>query len=182
MTKNILMLMIMTLVSFEAFAGTLTLSSSNLESGKPIKTSQVFNRDGCKGGNISPQLLWSDAPSETKSFAVTMYDPDAPTGSGWWHWVVFNIPANVNKLDENAGNSKSGKLPAGAVQSQTDFGSAGYGGPCPPLGDKPHRYIVTVYALKKVLPLDAKSLPAWVGFHIQQNKIAEASIIATYQR
>ena len=94
---------------------------------------QVYNGFGCTGKNLSPQLSWDKAPSGTKSFAITAYDPDAPTGSGWWHWIAFNIPASVNSLDSGAsGNS----MPAGTVESRTDYGSTGFGGACPPVGDK----------------------------------------------
>ena len=138
---------------------------------------------GCKGKNISPTLNWTNAPSGTKSFAVTAYDPDAPTGSGWWHWVVFNIPANVYELKSDAGRPEKNIAPAGSVQSVTDFGKPGYGGACPPAGDKPHRYIFTVYALKvDKLDLDEKAMPAMVGFMIHANTLAKASITSTYKR
>src|SRR5262245_38717869 len=108
--------------------------TSSLKPGANIPEANVFNGFGCSGKNDSPALDWSGAPKDTKSFALTVYDPDAPTGSGWWHWVVFNIPASITHLDAGA---SAGALPAGAVQSQTDFGKPGYGGPCPPAGDKP---------------------------------------------
>lgn len=148
-----------------------------------IANEQVFNEFGCSGGNVSPELRWANAPKEAKSFAVTVYDPDAPTGSGWWHWVVFNIPADVTKLEANAGQPDGGKAPAGAVQSRTDFGQPGYGGPCPPAGDKPHRYIFTVYALKvDHLPLKADASGAMVGFYLKQNAIGKASVTGQYGR
>jgi len=101
---------------------------------------------GCNGQNISPALNWSNAPAGTKSFAVTAYDPDAPTGSGWWHWVMYNIPADATGLVAGAGNGRN--APRGSQEGRTDFGSKGYGGPCPPAGDKPHHYHFTVFALK----------------------------------
>src|SRR3954465_14424129 len=110
---------------------------------------------GAGGQNVSPQLSWSGAPAGTKSFALTLYDPDAPTGSGWWHWVVYDIPATATELPQGAGSGKA-PLPAGTVQGKTDFGAAGYGGAGPPPGDKPHRYVFTVYALK----VDKLDLPA----------------------
>ena len=132
--------------------------------------------------NRSPALAWSNAPAGTKSFAVTMYDPDAPTGSGWWHWVVFNIPANVTSLPTGAGDPAANLLPAGAVQSATDFGAYGYGGPCPPPG-KPHRYIFSVFALKvDKLPLDTRASGAMVGFNLNANALAKASLTAKYGR
>jgi Raf kinase inhibitor-like YbhB/YbcL family protein len=154
-----------------AQAAGFTLTSPDLPAGKPLPTAQVFNSFGCTGQNISPALSWSGAPADTKSFAITVYDPDAPTGSGWWHWVVFNIPASVTSL------------PAGAVQSQTDFGAVGFGGACPPQGDKPHRYIFTVHALKvDSLPLDAKAPGAMVGYYLTMNRLGQASFTRTFGR
>ncbi len=147
-----------------------------------LANEQVFNGFGCSGKNISPALAWSGTPAGTKSFALTVYDPDAPTGSGWWHWLVYDIPASVGELPQGAGNA-AGQLPAGAVQGRTDFGAPGYGGPCPPAGDKPHRYIFTLYALKTgKLDVPAGSSAAMVGFMINANKLASASITARYGR
>jgi len=160
---------------------TFTLSSSDL--GGEITKKQEFNAFGCSGENQSPQLGWKNAPEGTKSFAITMYDPDAPTGSGFWHWVVFDIPANVNELVANAGNIQLNLAPKGAIQSVTDFGTKGYGGPCPPEGHGFHQYIVTVYALKTdQLGLDENATPAMVGFNLWANTLAKASIIAYYKR
>jgi hypothetical protein len=100
---------------------------------------QVFNSFGCTGKNISPLLAWTGAPEGTKGFALLVHDPDAPTGgAGWWHWLVVNIPANATALAKDAGKGDSSNLPAGAAQINTDFGAPGWGGPCPPVGDKPH--------------------------------------------
>lgn len=159
-----------------------TLSSPTVKSNSKLTEAQVFNGFGCTGKNTSPALKWSGAPAGTKSFALTVYDPDAPTGSGWWHWVVFNIPASATELPEGVGADGKG-LPAGAVQGRTDFGAPGFGGACPPKGDKPHRYIFTVYALKtdKIdVPPDATA--ALVGFMINANKLGKASFQATYGR
>lgn len=180
MKKNILLFIIAITASFNAFAETFQLFSPDISSGKQMNNTQVLNGYGCHGENISPRLSWNNIPAGTKSFAVTMYDPDAP--KGWWHWVVFNIPSNITRLDQNAGNSNSEKLPAGAVQSQTNFGTTGYGGPCPPISDKFHRYIVTVYALKSTLPIDTNASGTLVEKYINKNKIAESSIIAIYHR
>jgi len=148
-----------------------------------LANEQVFSGFGCKGKNISPQLEWSNAPKGTKSFALTVYDPDAPTGSGWWHWLIFNIPASVNELVTDAGNISKGLAPKGSVQSINNYGEAGYGGACPPKGDKAHRYIFTVYALKvKQLDLDSNAMPALVGFYLNNTAIAKASLIAYYAR
>ena len=160
-----------------------TLSSPTVKPGSMLTDAQVFKGFGCEGKNISPALKWSGAPAGTKSYAVTVYDPDAPTGSGWWHWVVYNIPASATELPEGAGGADGKGLPAGAVQGRTDFGAAGFGGACPPAGDKPHRYIFTVYALKtdKIeAPADASA--ALVGFMINANKLGKASFEAKYGR
>ena len=143
----------------------------------------VLNGFGCTGGNRSPALAWKDAPAGTRSFAVTIYDPDAPTGSGWWHWGVFNLPASTSGLPAGAGDPAKPNLPAGAVQNRTDFGTSGYGGPCPPQGDKPHRYIVTVHALKvESLPLGADAGGAMLGFYLGANALAKASLTFTFGR
>ena len=132
------LLLVVALLPAAAFAaGSFTLSSAEIKPGATVAEAQVFKGFGCEGGNVSPSLAWKNAPAGTKSFALTVYDPDAPTGSGWWHWVMFNIPADVNALPAGAGDSAGGKAPRGAIQSRTDFGKPGYGGPCPPQGDRP---------------------------------------------
>ena len=159
------------------------LSSPEIKANHMIPKSFEFNGFGCSGENKSPALKWSGAPRDTKSFAVTVYDPDAPTGSGWWHWVVINIPASVNELPSNAGALNSTTLPAGAVQGRTDYGSAAWGGTCPPPGDKPHRYIFTVYALKTdKLDVPADATAALTGYMIHANMIAKAGFMAKYGR
>jgi len=164
-------------------AGPFTLESAEIKPNATIAAAQVFNGFGCDGGNVSPSLSWKNAPAGTKSFAVTAYDPDAPTSSGWWHWIMFNIPAQVNTLPVGAGNPASGQVPKGAVQSKTDFGTHGYGGPCPPQGDKPHRYVFTVYALKvDRIDADENASGAMVGFMLDANKLDKASLTATYGR
>jgi Raf kinase inhibitor-like YbhB/YbcL family protein len=158
-----------------------TLTSKDL--GGQLTMTQVFSGFGCTGKNISPQLQWKNAPAGTKSFAVTVYDPDAPTGSGWWHWVIFNIPASVTQLAADAGNPAKGLAPKGSIQSTTDYGKPGFGGACPPKGDKPHRYIFTVYALKvEKLDLDSTASPAMVGYNLNQNALAKASLTSYYGR
>ena len=144
---------------------------------------QVFDGFGCSGGNKSPELGWKNAPEGTRSFAITMYDPDAPTGSGWWHWVVYNIPARVNALVSRAGDPAAGLMPVGAVQGNTDFGTAGYGGPCPPAGDKPHRYFFRLHALKvEKLDLPPTATAALVGFNVNANSLGVAELMAVYSR
>ena len=125
------------------------LASPDIRPGGTIAMEQVFNSFGCTSKNISPALAWTGAPAGTKSFALLCHDPDAPTGgTGWWHWLVLNIPATASSLAKGAGSTDGSGLPAGAVQVNNDFGGPGWGGPCPPQGDKPHRYIFTLYALK----------------------------------
>ena len=158
-----------------------TLSSSTLSGNASIK--EEFAGFGCVGKNVSPQLSWENAPEGTKSFAVTMYDPDAPTGSGWWHWVVFDIPSSVTELVEGAGDIEKSLAPEKAIQSITNYGAPGYGGPCPPENHGIHQYIITVHALKTdSLGLDANTNPATVGYYIWNNTIAKASIVTYYER
>ena len=160
-----------------------SLSSPSIKPGSTLTEAQVFKGFGCEGKNISPALKWSGAPKDTKSFALTVYDPDAPTGSGWWHWVVYNIPASATELPEGAGAADGKAMPAGAVQGRTDFGAAGFGGACPPQGDKPHRYIFTVHALKtEKIDAPADASAALVGFMINANRIGKASFEAKYGR
>ncbi|MEO0470599.1 MAG: YbhB/YbcL family Raf kinase inhibitor-like protein [Bacteroidota bacterium] len=160
---------------------TFTLKSKSL--GGMATQTEEFQGFGCTGKNQSPDLSWINAPEGTKSFAITMYDPDAPTGSGWWHWVMFDIPADITQLPTNAGNPAGGLTPNGAIQSLTNYGAAGYGGPCPPEGHGLHQYIITVHALKtEKLGLDANTNPAIVGYYLWNNAIAKASIVTYYQR
>jgi Raf kinase inhibitor-like YbhB/YbcL family protein len=162
-------------------AGKFTLTSPDVKAGGTLADKQVFNGMGCTGANTSPALAWSNPPAGTKSFVVTVYDPDAPTGSGWWHWVVYNIPADAKELTAGAGSGTG--LPDGAVQGNTDFGKPGYGGACPPPGDKPHRYIFTVYA-EKVDKLDVPegATAAYVGFMTHMNSLGSATFTAKYGR
>lgn len=172
-------------VAGEAGAQSLTLSSPDIKEGATIASEQVFKGFGCTGSNISPALSWSGAPAGTKSFAVTVYDPDAPTGSGWWHWVVFNLPPSATSLPKDAGDPKKKLMPKGAVQSRTDFGSDGYGGPCPPPGDKPHRYQITIFAVDVDKLPDAKdhsASAALVGFDLHFHTLAKATLTGLYGR
>ena len=163
-----------------------TVTSNNFKDGDYLPNTHILSADfgfGCDGSNQSPHLAWSGAPAGTKSFAVTCLDPDAPTGSGWWHWIMFNIPANVTALPTGAGDPAKGKVPAGAVQSRTDFGKPGYGGPCPPAGDRAHRYIFTIHALRvEKLDADENASAAMIGFMVNANQIAKASLQANYGR
>jgi Raf kinase inhibitor-like YbhB/YbcL family protein len=162
-------------------AQTFTLKSKDIGGQATMK--QVFNGFGCTGENISPELYWENAPEGTKSFAVTMYDKDAPTGSGFWHWVIFDIPGGTTELKSDAGNINKNLAPAGSIQSITDFGQPGYGGPCPPPGNGYHQYLITVYALKNdKLGVDKSASPANVGFNLFSNTIAKASLVIYYKR
>lgn len=151
-----------------------TLSSTDLKDGAVLPDGQVYAK-----GNASPQLSWSGAPEGTRSYAITVFDPDAPTGSGFWHWTVANIPADVTALAANA--SKTG-LPGGAVEGRTDFGEPGYGGAAPPAGHGPHRYIFTVFAVDvESLPVTPDDSGAKYGFNLHFHTLAKASITAIYE-
>jgi len=166
-----------------AEAASFKLTSTDVGTKGMIKDEFVFNKFGCTGNNISPALSWSGAPAAAKSFAVTVFDPDAPTGSGFWHWLVANIPASETSLAKNAGDPQSGVAPKGSVQARNDYGSSSYGGPCPPKGDKPHRYIFTVYAVDTdALEVDANSSGAVVGFNLHYHTLAKATFTARYGR
>lgn len=161
--------------------GDFTLTSSSFKDGDYLGQDYVLSEDygfGCAGGNQSPQLTWTDPPEGTKSFALTCFDPDAPTGSGFWHWVVVNIPPDVRELSLGAG-SMGGQMPAGSLQVRTDFGAPGYGGPCPPQGDHPHRYVFSVHAvgLEELPDISA----AVVGFYLNFNTLAKASLMGLYK-
>ncbi len=162
----------------------LELSSPDIKVNEPIPAAQVFNGFGCTGQNISPALNWKNAPAGTKSFAVMVHDPDAPTGgAGFWHWVVLNLPASTAGLPRGAGTADGKGLPAGAKQISTDFGNPGWGGPCPPQGSEPHMYYFTVYALKvDKLDLPANATASLAGFMINANAIDKAVITAFYSR
>ncbi len=157
------------------------IKSADIQHQKTLKSSQVYQGFGCEGENQSPQIEWSAAPAGTKSFAVTVYDPDAPTGSGWWHWVVYDIPASVKKLDTGAG--RADRLPKGAKHGRNDYGDFAFGGACPPVGDKPHRYIVTVHALKvEKLDVPAEASSALIGYMLNANRLGTATLTGLYSR
>jgi hypothetical protein len=163
----------------------LRVVSESFNDGDYLGTDHILSEAfgfGCAGGNVSPQLSWSGAPKETKSFALTCFDPDAPTGSGFWHWLVVNIPADVTSLAAGAG-SGGGEVPKGALQTRTDFGAPGYGGPCPPEGDHPHRYLFTVHAVGLAeLPVQADTSAAIVGFYLHFNTLEKAALMGLFKR
>lgn len=158
---------------------TFIVTSPAFHNGDVMPQAQVYSGMGQTGENLSPPLNWSGAPAGTKSFVVTAYDPDAPTGSGWWHWVVVNIPAETASLPEGAGSGRPG-LPEGALQTRTDFGTPGYGGAAPPPG-RVHRYVFTVTAVGVPhLDVSADAAPAMVGFLLHHHGLASASITVLY--
>lgn len=159
------------------------LSSNQLQAEQKIPAKFEFNGFGCQGENHSPQLSWKNAPQGTKSFALSVYDPDAPTGSGFWHWYVVNISAQIDQLVADAGNVDGSRLPQGAFQLKTDYGYHGWGGVCPPAGDNPHRYIFTVHALNvEKLEVNHDTTTALGGFLVNAHTIEKASFTAYYQR
>lgn len=161
----------------------LTLHGPVAVSGDRLPQAQANDAFGCNGANRSPALRWVRVPGDARSLAVTVFDMDAPTGSGWWHWVVYDIPADAAGLASGAGTVAGTELPQGARQARNDFGQRAYGGACPPKGDKPHRYLVTLYALDAAslgAPEDAS--PAMIGYLIHQHRIAQSSVTATYSR
>jgi Raf kinase inhibitor-like YbhB/YbcL family protein len=160
------------LTAYHAYALDLTVNLPK----NAFSLREVYSGFGCTGENISPEITWRDLPEGTKSVALTVYDPDAPTGSGWWHWLVYNIPVTASSLPAGLPNTRY-------TQSRTDYGVTGYGGPCPPEGDKPHRYIFTLFALNsEKLDLPAESMPALVGFFLNKHKIAIAQKTYNYGR
>jgi Raf kinase inhibitor-like YbhB/YbcL family protein len=178
MTRSFAAAAAFVLVAASAHAA-FTLLSPEIRPGSPLPPRFEADVSGCKGENRSPALRWSGAPQDTRSFAVTVFDPDV----GWWHWVVVNIPRTVGALPPGGGNANGANLPRGALQLRNDFGTVGWGGPCPPAGDKPHRYVFTVYALRtQRLALAPDARPAAAAAMIQAASVGNASFTATYAR
>lgn len=169
------LLILGTLLSADSF----TLQSNTLEG--QLSSNQEFNGFGCTGKNISPELHWKHPPKGTKSFALTVYDPDAPTGSGWWHWLIVNIPSDTLNIAENSSSKQT--LPKGSLETVNDYGNTLFGGACPPEGDKAHRYIFTLHALDTAkLDLTQKSDSALVGYMINSHTIEKTSLMSYYKR
>jgi len=163
-------------------AESFTLTSKDIAPGEFMSKAQEFEGFGCSGGNASPQLSWSGAPAGTEAFAVFAYDPDAPTGSGWWHWQVVNIPKEVTTLAAGAGDATDAKVPEGSVIGRNDYGVEGFGGACPPKGHGIHRYQFTVFALSRKLELPPGASPALTGYMVHANALASSTIEALYKR
>jgi Raf kinase inhibitor-like YbhB/YbcL family protein len=159
-----------------------SVTSTDIRDGETLPNAQVSGILAAGGEDVSPHLSWSGFPAETKSFAVTCFDPDAPTGSGFWHWAVANIPASVTELPTGAGDPDSGKLPAAAITLKGDAGAARYVGAAPPAGHGPHRYLFAIHALDlEQLPLDASVTPAILAFQMFGRTLARAVIAPTYE-
>ena len=159
-----------------------SLTSDDLSDGAPLPDRHVFNGMGVSGENVSPQLRWSGLPPQTRSVTITCFDPDAPTASGFWHWLLVDVPASVTELPAGAGNPDGGALPAGAFHVRNDMGIAGYAGAAPPEGDRQHRYVFAVHAVDSdKLGVDPDATPAVVGFTLTFHVLARAVLTATYQ-
>jgi Raf kinase inhibitor-like YbhB/YbcL family protein len=159
------------------------LSSPAFKSNAAIPDKYAFNGMGCTGANVSPPLEWKNPPAGTKSFVLMEHDPDAPTGSGWWHWIVYDLPADATSLPEGAGAADGKALPKGAILGKTDMGTPAYGGACPPPGSPKHHYNFTLFALKidKVeVPVGASA--AMIGYMANANALGKAKLTGTYAR
>lgn len=157
------------------------VTSDDVTTGEQLPLTFVNTSAG--GENQSPQLAWSGAPEGTQSYAVTCFDPDAPTPSGFWHWLVVDLPASTTSLPRNAGSAEGDTLPTGAVSMRTDYGTTSYGGSAPPPGDHPHRYYFVVHAVDvPTLGVPADASPAVVSFNLVFHTLARAIIVPTYSR
>lgn len=170
--------------AISASAGDFTLSSADIKPNGEIANHFVYQGFGCHGDNVSPQLSWHGAPQGTQSFALLVHDPDAPTGgAGWWHWIVYNIPATATAIAQGAGTTDGAALPKGAMQAKTDFGQSGWGGPCPPQGHGKHHYHFTLHALK-VAKLDVPegASASLIGYMVNANTLDKAELTGLYGR
>lgn len=166
-----------------AAARNFMVSSPVMKDGGVLPFAQVMDGFGCAGGNRSPALAWGAPPAGTLGLAITMFDPDARGGSGWWHWAVFNLPPGTRAVAEAAGAPGAASLPGGAVQGRNDFGLLGYGGACPPAGSPPHHYVITIWALDAAaLPFDAQASDAAIAAFLAQHEIGKATLSVRYGR
>jgi Raf kinase inhibitor-like YbhB/YbcL family protein len=182
--RTMIALVVLALAGYAHAEGGFKLSSSDIKPNATIANKHVFKGFGCEGENISPALSWSGAPKGTKGFALLAHDPDAPTGgAGWWHWVVYNIPADATGVPQGAGTADGATLPKGSVQNKTDFGAPGWGGPCPPQGHGTHHYHLTLHALKTdKLDIPDGATASLVGFMVNANSIGKAKLTGVYGR
>lgn len=163
-------------------ADTFTLKSEDITEGKHMSSAQEFSGFGCQGANQSPQLSWSGVPEGTKAFALFAYDPDAPTGSGWWHWQVVNIPSHITSLPADTGREGNLELPKGSKSIKNDYGVAAFGGACPPKGHGIHRYQFTLFALSQTLVLPENPSSALTGYMVKAHSLASSTLEALYKR
>ncbi|MEM6581364.1 MAG: YbhB/YbcL family Raf kinase inhibitor-like protein [Pseudomonadota bacterium] len=181
-TGNITTLAVIALLSHASMADTFIVTSSDISHGEFMDKAHEFQGFGCSGENLSPELSWEGAPEGTEAFAVMAYDPDAPTGSGWWHWQIVNIPKTVTSLPSGAGDPEKNLAPQGSIQVSNDFGFAGFGGACPPEGHGEHRYQFTVYALSQELELPDNPSGALTGYMVNAYSLGSTTIEALYER
>lgn len=180
---NILLLASSLFLAAPTVADTFKVSSTDIKQGEFMSKTHEFTGFGCEGGDKSPQLSWSGAPEGTESYAIMAYDPDAPTGSGWWHWQVVNIDKNVNSVATGAGSAENKDAVLKGSQSiSNDYGVSAFGGACPPEGHGVHRYQFTVHALSKKLELPANASGALTGYMVNANSLASSTIEALYER
>jgi Raf kinase inhibitor-like YbhB/YbcL family protein len=179
--KRALGFVIAALLAGNVSAFELTSSDPTVKTGRPLTSAQEYKGFGCKGDNLSPALEWKDPPAGTRSFAITVFDPDAPTGSGWWHWVVYDIPLTSSGLP--GGIAGKSILPGGAKQGRNDYGEHNFGGACPPVGDRPHHYVFMIHALKvDKLDVPDEASAALIGFMLNANRLGLAKLTPTYSR
>ncbi|HEX5124339.1 MAG TPA: YbhB/YbcL family Raf kinase inhibitor-like protein [Rhodanobacteraceae bacterium] len=158
-----------------------TLESATFGSNTTLATTQIYNKGECNGGNQSPELHWKGAPGDTKSFAITMFDPDARGGAGWWHWLLYDIAPTTTTLAVGIGDPM--KAPAVGISGNNSFGDSGYSGPCPPRDDKPHHYVFTIYALKvEHLGLPAGADAGAVKAALEANTLLSTTLQGQYER
>lgn len=178
-SKKMSKITLIVLLLFSLSAQSMNITIRQLEHSY-LKLDNVYNGFGCTGKNQLPHIDWNNLPREANYVGITIYDPDAPTGGGWWHWLITDIPVSKFSMISEE-NYKKVKL-SGAIETPTSYGAAGYGGPCPPAGDVPHRYIIKVYALKQKLKLPTNTPPAQVGYNLNAKSIVSSSVTLLYGR